>query len=1028
MVNVPPPLLCSTPPPIDFGEDDDDSGLQSTLHLEDAEADADGDGDADEYSEYGLVSAAKGKRPHLVAVFVLLAKSASVPPLAVPALPELPDYNELSNGHSRNAAPAATVEAFNYQVKAPEQPPALEEQQEQQPEQEQEEEEEANTDTLPSLKLDSLSLYSSDSVSPTPCTMSPVADENQSEATKAPTLCHQVTLEDVSDDSDEECSPKKPKELFIPEGAADFFAIEIVATPTSMPSTLAMPAAASAFAAFQETPPLDSAAPLQQHQDEDDDFGDFADFSEAPAIAPEPAPAAAAVEPAPAATAEPAPAAAVEPAADDDGFDDFQDFVAPTEAAAAVADDDDDDDDFGDFSEPAFAIAPATAPAAAPAAVALPTPVLPQPPPPATPQLSITERVKPVLELMFPSEQACTAPPPPAKQSPLAELQSLHFDAIEQAHALDYQWACSEMRHALVRSLAIDSRNIVRAHTRALALILSSSNLATIIPQLFGDKWNSSMPPTTATAAAAEPPAAAAATTTQTSQIEAQPGATHGQGAAADGAGDGDGIGGNSGSGTDDDAAAAASVFAAAAATATLPAALPADGDGHGFDDDEQQPQQQQQPQQLELRGAATPSPPPAAAAATTTATTPALNNNSNSSGASFALPLKETHIYTPSKSDTAVAKTTTLAPIDFDYEIASAGIIIDETVVKKEYRDVEYKPPPFGKPTATEDDDFSDFQSVPAGSGVLKQQPQQQSLQQQQQQLQPPRNGTPTFGEQMILSPAILLPQTIPLAKPSIEWGDNALASINAEELARIEELFSHQSKPPTISATVAQKPPPPQQQQQQEDDEWSDFVSVPMPQQQQQQHNRNNNNNNVAAAAAAAVAIPAAAAPPKDDDWSDFVSSTPLPARAAPQFNSGAWQSANFYNNPLSLYQQQQQHAHSNVLPRSSNSSSAGSNNNNNNNSVPQQIHMMHDFSTAPTAAAAAATATYQQQHHQHHQQQLQQQQQQQRQQFQLGNAKVAPRISLIPDLSFVAPALPTNAGAFMSSLPKPSFGGKK
>lgn len=47
MVNVP-PLLCSTPPPIDFGEDDDDSGLQSTLQLE--------DGEADEYSEYGLVT------------------------------------------------------------------------------------------------------------------------------------------------------------------------------------------------------------------------------------------------------------------------------------------------------------------------------------------------------------------------------------------------------------------------------------------------------------------------------------------------------------------------------------------------------------------------------------------------------------------------------------------------------------------------------------------------------------------------------------------------------------------------------------------------------------------------------------------------------------------------------------------------------------------------------------------------------------------------------------------------------------
>lgn len=50
MVNVP-PLLCSTPPPIDFGEEDDDSGLQSTIHLD----------ENDEYSEFGLVSVAKGK-------------------------------------------------------------------------------------------------------------------------------------------------------------------------------------------------------------------------------------------------------------------------------------------------------------------------------------------------------------------------------------------------------------------------------------------------------------------------------------------------------------------------------------------------------------------------------------------------------------------------------------------------------------------------------------------------------------------------------------------------------------------------------------------------------------------------------------------------------------------------------------------------------------------------------------------------------------------------------------------------------
>lgn len=381
-------------------------------------------------------------------------------------MPELPDYNELSNGHSK--ASAATVQAFNYQVKTPEKLSPEEDLKEEeipsnQELQQEDEEEDANTDNLPSLKLDSLSLYSSDSVSPT-CTLSPVADENQSEATKAPVLCHQVTLEDVSDDSDEECSPKKPKELFIPEGADDFFAIEIVGTPTQQtPSSNPIPVAKPEFAAFQKTPPVDSLPQEQRaevvlEEDDDDDFGDFADFSEAPAIIksePTPTPASVPV------------AQIASPADDDDGFDDFQDFVTPTVVAPVAVVDGDDDDEFGDFSEPTFEPTPA-------APVALATPVLPQPPPPAAPQLSITERVKPLLELMFPSQQACTAPQP-AKHSPLAELQSLHFGAIEQAHALDYQWTCSEMRHSLVRSLAIDSRNIVSVHVVFVYLINSLS-------------------------------------------------------------------------------------------------------------------------------------------------------------------------------------------------------------------------------------------------------------------------------------------------------------------------------------------------------------------------------------------------------------------------------------------------------------------------------------------------------------------------------------------------------------------------
>ncbi|XP_064551142.1 uncharacterized protein Afti isoform X1 [Drosophila montana] len=1133
MVNVPPPLLCSTPPPIDFGEDDDDSGLQSTLHLE--------DGDADEYSEYGLVT-----DTHVAAL------NAKVPPL-----PELPissaEYTahslppDLSNGSVKSVAP--TAEAFNYQVKAPDLDLAKEQQisapqgndvvdatleqgefldvAEQQLEVEDDEEEEANTnDNVPSLKLDSLSLYSSESVTPL-STLSPVADE---QATKAPTVCHQVTLEDVSDDSDEECSPKKPKELFIPEGADDFFAIEIVQTPTQQAPTLhnQMPDVKpeSDFAAFREvafteTPQNEPNENIDEAeaQAEDDDFGDFADFAAAPVV----------VEP-----QEP-----VTTTSQDDGFDDFQDFVTPAAPTQAAAEDD--DDDFGDFAEPSFESAPAAA-----------APTLPQPPPPAVAHLSITERVKPVLDIMFPNlDSSCKQSA--TKHAPLAETQTLHFGGIEQAHALDYQWSNSEMRHSLVRSLAIDSRNILfgdkwnasmprfaanlsfdplkplkplsaapgpnpslpdaqqapmtswrpttsssnqhplpESHVQTLQLEQQQIDQETMVAnadkinlvtsnyshnvnnnnnkshdaldaqlplmELLNDNDNDNMTINhnnnnnanandmhnfvthfaticnnnnhaittttttttntyfTAHCALLDLRLEAATAATQTSQAQAQPSPAYGQGATNDANCSSDETNDTlPAAACLDDTPAASSVFAAAAATAPLSPTLPTDGNGHGFDDAEQLPQQQQQ---LDLRESPSPSPSPPPPPTVNSQQLHEVTTSSCSSSNSFTLPLKETHIYTPSKSDTAVAKTTTLPPIDFDYEIASAGIIIDETVVKKEYRDVEYKPPPYGidspsklsasgKPT-TEDDDFSDFQSVPAVKNAA--------------QLQPPRNGTPTFGEQMILSPAILLPQSIPLAKPSIEWGDNALASINAEELARIEELFSHQFKPPTISASVAQQSPKQQQKQHHEDDEWSDFVSVPVQQQQQ-----NNHNNNVLNVQRARKAQPITAASQKEDDWSDFVSSTALPVRAAPQFNSGAWQSANFYNNPLSLYQQQQQpHAHSNLVPKYPSSSS----NNNNNNNVPQQVHMMHDFSTAPTATANGVPATYQHQHHQHHQQQLQQKQQHQqhRQQFHLSNAKVAPRISLIPDLSFVAPALPTNAGAFMSSLPKPSFSAKK
>ncbi|KAH8383323.1 hypothetical protein KR009_007989 [Drosophila setifemur] len=1090
MVNVP-PLLCSTPPPMDFGEEDEDSGLQSTIHLD----------EGDEFSDFGLVTSSKEPDP--------VAEFREKPP-------------DLLQEHSKQ-----TAEAFNYQVKqaldfdvyreaAPQTPPplnlALEEEEEdleeelelELREEGQVEDEETNTHgNVPSLKLDSLSLYSTESVSGA-STLSPVADMDavapeELPITKANVLSHQVTLEDVSDDSDEECSPKKPKELFIREGAEDFFAIEVLASPNLINGEKPKQMKKESFKSlelqeessmksdkeeepkesFKRLEPLEGTS-IKRKKEEDytkkqeienpmekkleiseepkilqekpaesdkfqfgdledspkewvipetsleskqgseskeaeedfDDFGDFAHFAAAePVEQKEPL---AIISPVKSlesshqtATPTPNPPEAKEYSQPDD-FDDFQEFATPEEAPQNQNQDGEDDDDFGDFSEPIVAAS-----------------AISVPPPTAAVQLSLDERVKPVLERMFPrdSESPNTTVD---KRKPLAQCQHFNFGAVEQARALDYQWSSSEMRHALVRSLGIDSRNI-----------------------LFGDKWNSSMPRFAANLSfdplkplKPQSPATAAlcpesnphpssfagldpSTASEAGQAETRTGPSHGEGSSDAGFGGSciseeqsslgypevptSSSGFEPGHPFEPPAATPAAVVAPTAAT--LPTPLPADSPAHQLNGGEQLHQQfqhhQSEQEQFDLRTAATPTPSPTPP--------PVQEEIVGGSISSYAVPLKETHIYTPSKSDTAVAKTTTLAPIDFDYEMAATGIKIDETVVKKEYRDVEYKPP-FSldspskvggngstsfelPPPAGEDDDFSDFQSMPAPRARL---------------------DTPTFGEQMILSPAILLPQAIPMAKKkaatNIEWGDNSMANINAEEMARIEELFSKQTKPPTISASVAKKPAnqAPSPAPAQEDDEWSDFVSVPVPSSAPAPHPHQpkslvSNNNNVTSLNSLRKPMQALA---KDDEWSDFVSST-----SAPQFNSGAWQSANFYNNPLSLYRHHQQQHHSNLVPNQST-------HNNNNNNVPQQIHIMHDFSTAPAAGGLTVGGvggiggiggiTYQQQH--------------QRQQFQIGNAKVAPRISLIPDLSFVAPALPTNAGAFMGSLPKPSFGGGK
>lgn len=87
---------------------------------------------------------------------------------------------------------------------------------------------------------------------------------------------------------------------------------------------------------------------------------------------------------------------------------------------------------------------------------------------------------------------------------------------------------------------------------------------------------------------------------------------------------------------------------------------------------------------------------------------------------ASYAVPgssgtLKETHIFTPSKTSILNGgQKETKAPANFtiEFEKSSAGIVINENVVKKEYHDVVYEPE-FITPNKVDADDFTEFQSV---------------------------------------------------------------------------------------------------------------------------------------------------------------------------------------------------------------------------------------------------------------------------------------------------------------------------
>ncbi|XP_061394341.1 mucin-2 [Musca vetustissima] len=849
--------------------------------------------------------------------------------------------------------------------------------------------------------------------------------------------------------------------------------------------------------------------------DENDDFGDFADFSAPP------------------------PVTITNPPQVPEKSD--QQTHNEVKKSDNVEDDfDEDDDDFGDFNT-AEPITPQidTTTTKQQTSQALssntPTSILQTP-------TNLNERISTILELMF-STTAFPSNTPSSNDNDTElkkrKIQDIPFTSIDAAKALEYQWLNSETRHAFIKSLGIDSRNILYGENwnpslPRFAANLSFNPLKPMKPVSSNSGTNSSTnppcPPSLDTAPVGNKDLnnpindhRLAEDKKDTADLNWKMSSTEQKSEALNDNTNEVRLSNNTSS-TTQVAASLPYVSSEPPESLTIfdnPLDIEADKFSKTPPICEMESVNSFSSPIPSLSGLEIDMPPMVAAPIVKSMKNLDLNEPDNSddilevvTSTTFSGSFKETHIYTPPKtqdnSSSTPSSTSTTSPaktnnIDFDYEKAAMGVIIDETVVKKEYRDIEYNPPftresltrtpslktesveasnnlsnqttavsGFSNDNAEDDfnDEFTEFQSVPSVPAALP--ITNVSLANNS---KPPTNTQPnrttseiskTSSCGMILSPAILIPQAISMEsnKPKIEWGDST-ASINPEELARIEELFpeptkvvksnnttnssqkstpTHQATAPnTISATVANREF--EGINNGDDDDWSDFISVPVA--------ANNNNNNTKApltnnnaSTRSQTNSPFKQRSPlnsykmpnynnsstNDDEWSDFVSSAPSPAapqpadmasnvqgppptHRVPQFNSGAWQNANFYNNPLSLYHKGPLNLHSG----SQQSPKTYLNNNNYNQfqtaniaGHQQQIHVMQNFSTAPVPNATADR--------------LGSSASKASNQFQMGSSvKVAPSIALIPDLGFVAPAIPTHT-SFINSLPKPSINTKK
>uniref|UniRef100_A0A1B0D627 Aftiphilin clathrin-binding box domain-containing protein n=1 Tax=Phlebotomus papatasi TaxID=29031 RepID=A0A1B0D627_PHLPP len=283
----------------------------------------------------------------------------------------------------------------------------------------------------------------------------------------------------------------------------------------------------------------------------------------------------------------------------------------------------------------------------------------------------------------------------------------------------------------------------------------------------------------------------------------------------------------------------------------------------------------------------------------------------------SFSQPLRETHIFTPSKSSNPVSR-----------EVSDHASVAESKIVVKEYRDVEYNPE---KVARVDDDDFSDFTEFKGSSGV-----EEVGVGKKVPTIESPYRivdkvvdfTKPTFGvsptEEIVngrgkkmkgdqgeeddfcdfqsvtpqhstknsqtIAP-ILQPLNVmklPESTPKIAWPS---PGINPDEMARLEAIFPQKrsaSLPLSEKVAIIETKTT---EKSKDDDEWSDFVS----------------GNNISSTSN------------RDDDWTDFMSGTPsAPASSSqkslqqgPNFSSWttpqlpppqftAWHHSNIFSQP--------------------------------------------------------------------------------------------------------------------------------